>query len=224
MEVLDERLIRSRKSKNNTSRSKLIEEYMPFIISEISKVTGRYVSYENSMELSVGLMAFDEAIDKYQSDKGSFTNFASLVIGSRVRDFLRKNNYYEQHVPVKENEEFGEVVQFVEDPLKEEVSEFNDILDSFNIDIETLVEESPTHQKTRRENIKLGRDVSKEEPIVKKLYRTKKLPMADIVLKFKTTKKKLKYHRNFLISVIVVFNENLSNIMEFMNLGGSSND
>lgn len=224
MEALDEKLVKSRKSKNNISRSKLIEEYMPFIIKEISKVTGRYVSYENSLELTVGLMAFDEAIDRYQTDKGSFTNFASLVISSRVKDFLRKNDYYKYNLPIEENEEFGEIVQFGEDPLKEEVSRFNKILDSFNIDIETLVEESPTHEKTRKENIELGKNISKEKPIVKKLYKTKKLPMADIVLKFRTTKKKLKYHRNFLISVIVVFNENMSNIMEFMNLGGTSND
>lgn len=224
MEILDEKLIESRKSKNNSSRSKLIEEYMPFIIKEISKVTGRYVSYENSLELSVGLMAFNEAIDRYQSDKGSFTNLASLVIRSRVKDFLKNNNYYEHNLPIEENEEFGEMVEFGESQLKEEVNKFNEILDEFGIDIETLVEESPTHEKTRRENIELGRNVSKEKPIVDKLYKTKKLPMADIVLKFRTTKKKLKYHRNFLISVIVVFNERLSYIMEFMDLGGTSND
>lgn len=224
MEILDKRLVESRKSKNNSSRSKLIEEYMPFIIKEISNVTGRYVSYENSLELSVGLIAFDEAIDRYEKDKGSFTNLASLVIRSRVKDFLNKNNYYEHHLPIEEDEEFGLVVEFGNNDLKEEVEKFNKILDKFNIDIETLVEESPTHEKTRRENIKLGKDVSKEKPIVKKLYRTKKLPMADIILKFRTTKKKLKYHRNFLISVIIVFNEKLSNIMEFMNLGGTSND
>lgn len=223
MEILDKRLIESRKSKNNPSRSKLIEEYMPFIIKEISNVTGRYVSYENSLELSVGLMAFDEAIDRYDKDKGSFTNLASLVIKSRVKDFLKQNNYYEYHVPIEENEDFQEV-DFGEDELKLEVAKFNQILDKFNIDVETLVEESPTHKKTRRENIKLGRDVSEEKPIVNKLYKTRKLPMADIVLRFKTTKKKLKYHRNFIISVIIVFHEKLSNIMEFMNLGGNSND
>lgn len=223
MEILDKRLIESRKSKNNPSRSKLIEEYMPFIIKEISNVTGRYVSYENSLELSVGLMAFDEAIDRYDKDKGSFTNLASLVIKSRVKDFLKQNNYYEYHVPIEENEDFQEV-DFGEDELKLEVAKFNQILDKFNIDVETLVEESPTHKKTRRENIKLGRDVSEEKPIVNKLYKTRKLPMADIILRFQTTKKKLKYHRNFIISVIIVFHEKLSNIMEFMNLGGNSND
>ncbi len=43
-----------------------IEKHIPFIISCISKFTGRYVSIENDDEYSIGMMAFVEAIEKYK--------------------------------------------------------------------------------------------------------------------------------------------------------------
>lgn len=224
MDSLTNKLAHSKESKDHPSRSQLIEDYMPFIIKEISSVTGRYVSYHHSLELSVGLLAFDEAIDKYEGVKGSFANFASLVIRSRIKDYLKKDDYYHHHIPIEEVEEYGDSFELERFDLKEEVAQFNTSLKNFKIDIEALVDESPSHEKTRKENILLGKNISKEEPIVSKLYKTKKLPMADIILRFSTSKKKLKYHRNFLISVIVVFVEDLTGIMDFMNLGGIPHD
>ena len=50
----------------------LIEKHMPFIIKSISDTTGRYVSCENDEEISIGLLAFNEAIERYDNDKGHF--------------------------------------------------------------------------------------------------------------------------------------------------------
>ena len=44
-----------------------------------------------SDEFSIGLQAFNEALDAYQSDKGaSFLYFAKMVINRRVIDYIRK--------------------------------------------------------------------------------------------------------------------------------------
>ena len=52
-----------------------IEEHIPFIISCISKFTGRYVSIENDDEYSIGMIAFVEAIEKYKEKKEIFMLF-----------------------------------------------------------------------------------------------------------------------------------------------------
>ena len=62
-------------SGDKLEREKLIEEYIPFIIKTISSLTNRYVESENSEEYSIGLEAFNEAIDRYEAKKGSFIAF-----------------------------------------------------------------------------------------------------------------------------------------------------
>ena len=73
----------------------IIEEYMPLILKTISETTGRYVSIENDEEFSVGLLAFTEAVERYDEEKGIFSSFAKLVISSRVKNHIikeKKNN------------------------------------------------------------------------------------------------------------------------------------
>ena len=73
----------------------LIEKHMPFIIKSISDTTGRYVSYENDEEISVGLLAVNQAIERYDNDKGHFLSFAKLVISSRIKNYLKSENKHQ---------------------------------------------------------------------------------------------------------------------------------
>ena len=70
----------------------LINKYMAFIIKTVSSVTGRYVCIDNDEEFSIGLLAFKEAVDKYSDDRGAFPSFARLVISSRIKNHLVKEN------------------------------------------------------------------------------------------------------------------------------------
>lgn len=65
---------------------------MPLIIKTVSSITGRYVSVKNDDEFSIALMAFKEAVDKYDENKGIFSSFAKLVISSRVKNHLVREN------------------------------------------------------------------------------------------------------------------------------------
>jgi len=69
-------------------RDLFIEAYKPFIAAVVSKICGKYKQYGIDEELSVGLLAFNEAIDKYDG-RGSFLSFAKLVIKSRLYDYFR---------------------------------------------------------------------------------------------------------------------------------------
>ncbi len=42
---------------------------------------------DNDDEFSVGLMAFYEALEKYNEARGDFLSFARLVIDSRIKDY-----------------------------------------------------------------------------------------------------------------------------------------
>ncbi|HBY21358.1 MAG: hypothetical protein A2Y24_03925 [Clostridiales bacterium GWE2_32_10] len=225
MNDFEHKVMECKKDKNHPQRNELINSYVPFIIKNVSKTTGKYISCENSDEFIVGLEAFNEAIDKYDRSKGSFVNFAEIIISSRVKDFLKKENHYQKTTPLEEKEEFEtyEVISDENDILKDEVHKFKGMLKLFSIDIEDLVEEAPKHKKTKEEVILLSKNASQDDIIVHRLYKTKKLPMAEMITKFNTTKKKMKDHRNFIIAVIIIFREKLSSMIYFAGLGGGKN-
>lgn len=54
---------------NQHERNQLIKEYIPFIQKHISQQLGKYIDTKNSDLYSIGLMAFNEAIDKYNEKK-----------------------------------------------------------------------------------------------------------------------------------------------------------
>jgi RNA polymerase sigma factor len=67
-----------------------VEEYKPFIATCVQKATGRYVRYGTDDELSIGLMAFVEAIKAYDLNKGNFLSFSQNIIKRRLIDYYRK--------------------------------------------------------------------------------------------------------------------------------------
>ena len=76
--------------KDSIKRNDYITEHKNFILSTASKVLNRYVS-DHDDAYSVALIAFDEAITKYNPEKGSFTSFSALVIRNRLIDEFRKS-------------------------------------------------------------------------------------------------------------------------------------
>lgn len=56
----------------------LIQQYKPFIAKTVSSVCKRYID-EKDDEFSIGLIAFNEAIEKYSAEKGnSLLAFAEI--------------------------------------------------------------------------------------------------------------------------------------------------
>lgn len=73
------------------SREKLITDAQPFIAGVVGRLCGRSLSWDRDDELSIGLIAFNEAIERFKGKMGvPFTAFARIVIRSRVTDYLRK--------------------------------------------------------------------------------------------------------------------------------------
>ena len=78
-------------AKANTDRADLlIREYMPYIRSEAAKNMKKQASAAGEDEIQVAMFAFHEAIMGYDRTKGSFLNYASLVIKSRIQTITGK--------------------------------------------------------------------------------------------------------------------------------------
>ncbi len=200
----------------NTDVNELIEKHMPFIIKSISDVTGRYVSCENDEELSVGLLGFHEAIERYDNEKGHFLSFAKLVIGSRIKNYLKGENRH-QHSSLDELVDKGldikdEYFEPKEDNsiLIDEINKLKNEISSFGFTLEDLVSEAPKQQATRKNAIILSEEISREEEFTSFMYLKKRLPIKRIVLKFSVTEKVVKRSKKFIISVVIIIDKRLN--------------
>ena len=200
----------------STSVNELIEKHMPFIIKSISDVTGRYVSCENDEELSVGLLGFHEAIERYDNEKGHFLSFAKLVIGSRIKNYLKGENKHNnsslEELLDKGLEIKDEYLEQKEDNsiLVEEITRLKTEISFFGFTLEDLVDEAPKQQATRKNAITLSEEISKDEEFTSFMYMKKRLPIKRIVLKFSVTEKVIKRSKKFIISVVIIIDKNLS--------------
>lgn len=213
-------------------RNYMIESYKPFIIKQVSLAIGRYLTSEHEDALMIGMAAFNDAIDKYDSEKGSFVNFASLMIKSRVIDYLRKEQRHYAHEILEdqtsatftqsENMQIQDVT--IKDEIVEEIHLFKQELALYDIQMEMLVNSAPTHSKTRYEMIILSKKISTNELIMRMITLKRHLPMQEITLTYGTTKKVLKTHRNFIIACIIVFTKPFNTMMSYLKIRGENND
>lgn len=218
---LTERLIKIKEG-SKEERDTLIQDYIPFIIKTISKTTNRYVESENSEEYSVGLEAFNEAIDKYNSSRGSFMSFATLVIRSRVIDYLRKqheqNKEYmaEEEIYGKAEEEYhtediGDLIA-----LRIEIKEFENKLKEFGISFCDLVKESPKHRDTRMNALKIARHVFSASILKEELKNKRRLPTAKLIKELGVSKKLLNRSRTFIIAAVLILDSNMDSLKGYI--------
>ncbi len=203
----------------NTDINVLIEDYLPFIIKTISKFTNRYVSIENDEEFSIGLVAFHEAVQKYENDKGPFMPFAKLVITSRLKNYFNKENQNKGHISIENLEEEGiKLEDSLQNPIEDKSSLLHEIdllkeeINLFGFSLEDLVDEAPKHSDTRNNAIQLSEKISQDEPIMDFMYIKKRLPIKQIALKYSITQKVIKGSKKFIITSTIIFYKNFRNL------------
>lgn len=200
--------------------NEIIKSHIPFIIKSITKITKRYVSIENDEEFSVAILAFNEAINRYTDDRGPFLPFAQLVIISRLKTYLQRENKNRMVQSIDYLKEEGiEVDGILDNPVNskdiliEEISSLNNNLKGFGFEFEDLIDESPKHKDTRDRAIDLSYKVSKDEELTNFMYTKKRLPIKRISLKYSITEKIIKGSKKFIITVIIIFNKNYRNLI-----------
>lgn len=196
-----------------------IKAYMALIVKTISETTGRYVSVENDDEFSIGLLAFKEALDKFDEGRGNFSAFAKLVISSRVKNYLIKKSKDNLNISLEQLSEEGiEIPEIIDNTdsdkneLAIEIEKLKRNIEEFGFSFEDLIDESPKHEDTRNRAIKLSEDISIQGDLTKHMYEKKRLPIKQISLRFTVTEKIIKRSKKFIISVVIIFNKNYRNL------------
>ncbi|AUN15302.1 sigma factor [Paraclostridium sordellii] len=199
--------------------NEFIKEHIPFIIKTINEITGRYICLDNDEEISIGLLAFNEARQKYDYSKGHFLPYAKLVIKSRILNYLRKeknNNLKESLEKLREDGfDFSqELYNPIEnqDILIEEMNILKTTIKDFGFELDDLVEESPKHKDTRNRAIDLSKKINDDNKIKESMYTKRRLPIKEISIKYVISQKIIKGSKKFIITVVIVLDKNLRNL------------
>ncbi|WP_091538992.1 RNA polymerase sigma-I factor [Alkaliphilus peptidifermentans] len=223
--TLEER-IRLIQSGDQAERNRLIKEYIPFIQKNTSKQLGKYVDMNNDDLYSVGLMAFNEALDKFNEEKGSFLSFASMVIKSRIVDQLRKDSKNSKEVYLsqysnEENNNFAEDLVAVDSfeasiEAKLDMEQLVKEMNRFGVTLDDLINQSPKHFDTRLKAIEISRFVYESKSLKEKLMRTYNLPVTDIIAELHISKKVIQRSRKFIIALVLIQDSNLDTMKHYI--------
>lgn len=212
------------KEGNEEERERLISEYTPFIIKTITNITNKYIEVENNDEYSIGLEAFNEAIDRYNFDKGNFISYAETVIRSRIIDYQRKEKRRNKIISINEEKEEGIKIEdtlktedFTEGyDIKDQIARFELKLKEFGITLNELIEDSPKHIDTKLNAIRIAKVIAEDKEIKEELYRRKILPAKAVMEKVDVTKKVLKGNRKFIIATVLILDSELDVMKDYV--------
>lgn len=220
-------------SKNNPYElNNLINDYKPFIASVVQKQTGKFVQYGVDDELSIGLLAFEEAIRAYKEDKGAFLSFAENVIRRRLIDYSRKEGRHSNVIPLSSfyNEEDDKSIDITEkeavqtfnygqvkENRKYEIQEIQKELKEWGISFFELQEVSPKHSETRAIYKEIVYCVINNQELLDMLKTKKYLPIAEIEKITGIHRKKIERARKFVIAMIIILTGDYRHIQSFIN-------
>lgn len=201
-------------------KEKFIYDYKPFITHSVSKVTGKFVNPNESEEFSIGLIAFNEAINSFDETKNrNFLNFADQVIGRRVIDYLRKQSKTRQEYPFtyfesEENSGFEEKFLKLENyndniEVEEEIFAFKDELAKHGISLTSLVSCAPKHKDSKQMCIKLARIIAENQNFYDRFKKTGNIPMTELLKITDVYHGTIERNRKYIIAMIIIMRSKL---------------
>lgn len=208
---------------NEQLRNAFIEKYKNFILSSASKVLGHYVGIEDD-EYSLAMIAFNEAITKYDESKGDFYKFATLLIHNKLIDELRKQN--PNIIPFSsltssgsdsEEEEFEAVGdRDVASDIALELRTLKEELKKYSIAIFDIPQSSPKATKTKLMTYDILMYIINNTEAKKSILKNKEIPLKLLLDNFEVNRKFLERHRKYIITATVILNGDYPIISEYI--------
>ncbi|MGG3563444.1 RNA polymerase sigma factor SigI [Neobacillus rhizosphaerae] len=198
----------------------IIDAYKPFIAKTVSSVCKRYI-YETDDEFSIGLIAFNEAIEKYSPERGSsLLSFSEVIIKRRVIDYIRKQTK-NQHISIdltnsaQDEETAGTIIvnelslddyhkKNDEQLRKDEIIHFQNLLITFDLSFSDLVENSPKHVDARRNAILAAKMLVADQELKDFLLEKKRLPIKQLETRVNVSRKTIERNRKYILAIALI--------------------
>ncbi|WP_112180042.1 MULTISPECIES: RNA polymerase sigma-I factor [Paraliobacillus] len=219
-------------------QNKLLKAYKPYIAKCVSEVCKRYINPTSDDEFSIGLFAFNEAMNCYSQDKGSsFLSFAKLIIKRKTIDYIRKESARLRVTSLDENFDEVMVDKPIEIQVANEMNKFkvdqwncrNEILvfathlSYYNLSFSELMRISPKHKDARESAIQVARTLYQNEKMRQFVQSKKKIPITKLMEYVTVSKKTLERNRKYILAIFIVLDGDFLYIKEYINGVGCLN-
>ncbi|HEY4552308.1 MAG TPA: RNA polymerase sigma factor SigI [Bacillaceae bacterium] len=197
-----------------------IHKYKPFVKKTVSSVCKRYID-DSDDEFSIGLIAFNDALYKYEKSKGaSVLAFAEVMIRRRVIDYIRQQAKHQNISMEKGMLEDGEenaqltiehTLSFEEyereqtaEARREEIMYYSLALAEYGLQFEDLADQAPKHEDARVNAMKVAKVVAENKEMLQYLQEKKRLPMKQLQQKVEVSRKTIERNRKYIIAIVII--------------------
>jgi RNA polymerase sigma factor len=227
------RLLSPARRGDREAREELLRLFTPLVLRVGAQVSGRYLEVGRDEEVSVGLLALNEAIDRYDPDRGaSFASFCEVVIRRRLIDHYRRTKPGRE-IPLSELEQEddeGHPVQKYEvreatdrfrkeeeaAERREEISRYAKRLAEFGIRFSELAEISPKHEDARERAMEAARVVASNRLYAEHLRVRRELPLKQLENDVGVSRKTLERQRKYIIAVALLYLEEFHHLRRYV--------
>lgn len=231
---LTELVIKAQKG-DVSAREQILQDYRPFYLRVASASCRKYLVLGRDDEASIAMIAFNEAIDSYNTDGGaSFLSFAEIVIKRRMVDYFRRQSKRADEIPLSafesdenedsviqriESKEAHAVLQIQEETeeRREEIFRLDQLLSHYGIRFSDLVKLSPKHQDARDRALQVARTLMKEPELLAYLTSKKSLPLKELEERVDVSRKTLERQRKYIITLTLILIGDFYHLQEYLN-------
>jgi RNA polymerase sigma factor len=201
---------------------RLIADFTPFMHARVAKYASRCGEAQRGELFSAAMLAFYEAIQKYDSAKGHFFLFANRVVCARIIDCLRSINRHEgQTVPLEEEDDDCEAIspqsaalnelsmrsynaEYQQELLVNEIEQYKAELATWGITLGDLSKHSPKHQKLRETYRTVVSKIIQTPDIVQTIQLKRYFPIKVVAELTELPPKKLERARIYILAALII--------------------
>ena len=227
----------ARAQADKAAREVLIERFTPFVLRVTTRTVGRYVRLGEDDEVSVALIAFNEAIDRFDPERGgNFLAFSETVIKRRLIDHYRREGQ-RREIPLSalQTEDGEQPPQLpmeaeaaiaahqertAQEERREEILRYQAALDRYGIRFTDLARHAPRHRDARAAALDVATLVARRAELRGHLLDRGSLPMRQLEEEVALSRKTLERHRKFIVAVAVALCGDYPYLQSYFRAGG----
>ncbi|HHX38220.1 MAG TPA: RNA polymerase subunit sigma [Clostridiaceae bacterium] len=218
----------------------MVRDYMPFIRSETAKFLNRSPVDANDDELSIAMIAFHEAIQGYERQRGGFLHFAAQNIRHRLIDYYRQEKWHRGVVSLNEAVDGEEGNTEVIDTLVEttvpqqeldyreatraEIRELKAQMAEFGVTFADVADNCPRQERTLDACRRVLAYAKEQSILIKQLLHTKRLPISELAMGSRVSKKTIERHRDYIVALLLIWSNGYDlirgHLVEVLRKGG----
>ncbi|MBM7581951.1 RNA polymerase sigma factor [Caldicoprobacter guelmensis] len=215
------------------SRNEFIEKNRGFIYKMACSVCKRKLDFDNDDELSIAMIAFNNACDSYDEKYGNFFSYAAVVIRNALIDYFRKSknspvavfsdddqlDYIDYRASMRDYE-----LKLESEFRRQEIKELSEELNAYGIDFELLVSCSPKHKDTRDALLNIALYCVRDTELLDRIRSKKALPIKELMGKLGINRKMLERWRKYIIALVIILAGDYPYIKSYLNIKVGENE